>query len=187
MDSAELHRLNNHYTSLTDEELANDYARGPQGYRDAAVWKMIQAEVIARGLMTPVSAPGTSVEQLPLVTRAILAEAASQMVDGIPVLEVESYLRERGLGAESAARTLTTLAEAVREYGRKRMTNGLMWCVGGTALTVLTCDAASGGTFVIALGPIVFGAFRFLRGAALAKVSGPSSSDLPPRRRPDRG
>jgi hypothetical protein len=180
MDAAELDRLRDHYRFLTDEELAVDHARGPRGYRDEAVWQMIREEVIARGLTAAEKAFATSVEELPLATRAILGEAAAQMRDGIPLPEIESYLREQGLEAESATRILTVLAAALRESGRKKMTSGAMWCAGGLALTVMDyLHAAPGGTFVIALGPIAFGAFRFLQGMALAKVSGPSGSGLP--------
>jgi hypothetical protein len=40
-----------------------------------------------------------------------------------------------------------------------------LWCVGGTIVTIVTYQAASGGgTYMVAWGAIVFGGIQFLRG-----------------------
>lgn len=39
-----------HYQGLSDDELAREYANGPTGFRDAAVWEAIAAEHDRRGL-----------------------------------------------------------------------------------------------------------------------------------------
>jgi hypothetical protein len=45
------------------------------------------------------------------------------------------------------------------------MVSGFLWAAGGTAVTLATYEAASGGgAYVVAWGAIVFGAFDFLRG-----------------------
>jgi len=42
---------------------------------------------------------------------------------------------------------------------------GGLWCFGGTAVTVYTYSAASGGgTYVVAWGAIIFGGIQFLKG-----------------------
>lgn len=46
------------------------------------------------------------------------------------------------------------------------MTFGFMWCVGGIIVTAGTyLAAASGETYVVAWGAIVFGAIQFIRGS----------------------
>ncbi len=45
------------------------------------------------------------------------------------------------------------------------MVFGALWCIGGIVVTVVTYSAAaSGGTYVVAWGAIVFGAIQFFRG-----------------------
>ena len=42
---------------------------------------------------------------------------------------------------------------------------GLLWCVGGIVVTLVTYNAASnGGTYIIAWGAILFGGIQFLKG-----------------------
>jgi hypothetical protein len=55
--------------------------------------------------------------------------------------------------------------KANREVARKNMVFGAIWCIGGTLVTALTYQAASGGGhYIIAWGAIIFGGFQFLRG-----------------------
>jgi hypothetical protein len=58
------------------------------------------------------------------------------------------------------------ILEAKRARHRRNMTVGGLWCVGGTAVTLITYTAASsgGGTYVVAWGAILFGALQFLAG-----------------------
>ena len=66
-----------------------------------------------------------------------------------------------------------------RAYGQKLMTRGIIWFVGGLAVTLFSYLAAVsspyGGHYVIAFGAIVFGMAQFFRGRAAA--SGTDSSD----------
>ena len=42
---------------------------------------------------------------------------------------------------------------------------GLLWCIGGIAVTMITYNNASnGGTYIIAWGAILFGGIQFLKG-----------------------
>jgi hypothetical protein len=57
--------------------------------------------------------------------------------------------------------------KANRQAARKNMAIGSIWCIGGTLVTALTYQAASGGGhYVIAWGAIIFGAIQFLGGLA---------------------
>ncbi len=68
----------------------------------------------------------------------------------------------------SAART-----GAYRLRANRDMVLGGLWCIGGTIVTVVTYQAAaSGGTYVVAWGAIVFGGYQFLRGL-LARLNDP--------------
>jgi hypothetical protein len=50
----------------------------------------------------------------------------------------------------------------------RQMIFGLLWLLGGVAITVFTYNAATsspgGGRYVLAYGPIIYGAITFLRG-----------------------
>ena len=64
-----------------------------------------------------------------------------------------------------SARTPLSVEE-LEERGRKNMTNGALWFVGGLIVTGASYVAASGGsTYVIAIGAIIYGVVRFVRGA----------------------
>ena len=56
--------------------------------------------------------------------------------------------------------------QAFAKKYKKHMIYGILWCVGGTFVTILTYSAASarGGTYVVAYGAVVFGAVDFFRG-----------------------
>jgi hypothetical protein len=56
-------------------------------------------------------------------------------------------------------------AAAIAAVGKRNMIVGGIWCVGGTAVTIGTYTAASGGgTYVVAWGAIIFGGYQFLKG-----------------------
>jgi hypothetical protein len=95
--------------------------------------------------------------------------AAEQMLDGASAQQVRSSLIHNGLDPEDAAIVVSNLsdmrAEAIRKAGKKAMLHGGLWCIGGTVVTLVTYAAASGGgTYIIAWGAIIFGAFQFFRG-----------------------
>jgi hypothetical protein len=47
------------------------------------------------------------------------------------------------------------------------MVYGALWCVGGIIITAVTYGAASGGgRYMVAFGPIIYGAIRFFRGVS---------------------
>ncbi|HUK09879.1 MAG TPA: hypothetical protein VLX09_18550 [Stellaceae bacterium] len=57
------------------------------------------------------------------------------------------------------------LAVAYRAAGLKSAGLGTLWCVGGIPVTALTYAGASGGgTYAVAWGAVVFGAFQAVRG-----------------------
>lgn len=67
----------------------------------------------------------------------------------------------------TADRRRISPAEAASQRARRNMIVGGAWCAGGTAVTIITYAAASGGgTYVVAWGAIVFGGWRFLKGLA---------------------
>jgi hypothetical protein len=103
------------------------------------------------------------------LVKKVYAFAADQMRKGVSVAQVEQNLQAHGLDAASAHTVVENLSsarsKALREHGRKNMIVGGLWCAGGTAVTVLTMQAAQGGgTYVVAWGAILFGAIQFFRG-----------------------
>src|SRR5258705_8440026 len=73
------------------------------------------------------------------------------------------------LGPESTAAQASEgvppkIERTVRE---KRILYGALWCAGGVLVTIITYISAlerGGGTYIIAWGAILFGAFQLLRG-----------------------
>jgi len=107
------------------------------------------------------------------VVEAVYGMAAEQMQQGATGPQIQAVLVERGLDAESAAVVVADLTkmrrEAKRGAGVKNMIFGALWCIGGTVVTVATYSAASnGGSYVVAWGAIIFGAFQFLGGLVQA-------------------
>ncbi len=98
--------------------------------------------------------------------------AADYMVNqGKSPEETKAQLVQKGLDEASAAMIVDKLEEAViaakRERANKDMLYGALWCIGGTAVTLGTMSAASGGGhYVITWGAIVFGAIQFFKGLA---------------------
>jgi len=58
--------------------------------------------------------------------------------------------------------------DAARVAAQRQMALGALICIVGIAVTLCTFSAASssstGGTYVVAWGAIIFGAYRFYRG-----------------------
>jgi hypothetical protein len=106
---------------------------------------------------------------------AVYGYAAEQMRNGVAPAAIEQDLIARGLDAESASTVVQNLKQAkakvLKEAGQKNMLFGALWCIGGTAVTVLSfASAKPGGSYVLAWGAIIFGAVQFFRG--LSQMSG---------------
>jgi hypothetical protein len=103
------------------------------------------------------------------VMKEVFNHAAEMMSNGAANEKIKSDLMERGLNAEVAETVVSSLVgahrDAKQEQGKKNMLYGALWCVGGTAITIGTYAAASGGgTYVVTYGAIVIGAFQFFQG-----------------------
>ena len=103
------------------------------------------------------------------MVREVYEFAAWQMESGAADREVEALLIENGLDQEPAMIVVSNLSrmrsEAIGSAGKKDMLYGALWCVGGTAVTVVTYGLASKGVpFIIAFGAIIFGGIQFFRG-----------------------
>jgi len=70
--------------------------------------------------------------------------------------------------AHSVTALVAPTDEQIQRQARRNMLHGGVFFVAGVALTVSTF-VMGGSTFIIAYGPIIFGAWRFLRGAAAYK------------------
>jgi hypothetical protein len=57
-------------------------------------------------------------------------------------------------------------APATKESGLQNMLVGALFCIGGIVVTAVTYSNAStsGGTYIVAWGPVLFGGFQFLKG-----------------------
>jgi hypothetical protein len=85
----------------------------------------------------------------------------------------------RAGGAEVGAPTDPAVENPRRASGEKLMRQGMIWFVGGSAVTLFSYMAAVsspyGGHYVITYGAIVFGAAQYFRGRAAA--SGTDTND----------
>ena len=76
---------------------------------------------------------------------------------------------------ELVSSAIVPAENTIHATARKEMLIGALWCGGGILVTVLTYSAASGGgSYVVAWGAILYGAFRFFRGIA-ANGNSPTS------------
>lgn len=112
--------------------------------------------------------------------------AAQRLSEGAKPRELESLLNERGLDARGAAEVAGRLKQTqpalIRRAAVMKMRSGAGWFLAGLIITVWTYTAAPvlGGSFFIAWGAILVGAFEFLRGLMLLADS-PSQGDAGPR------
>jgi hypothetical protein len=107
-----------------------------------------------------------------VVPRRVPEEAAtrkaSNVVGGatatLPVNQVQRTSRRRSAPVDG-------LKRQQRAIGARNMAVGAAICIGGTAITVFTYEAATtgpgGGTYIISWGAILFGGIRFLKGLIL--------------------
>jgi hypothetical protein len=70
-----------------------------------------------------------------------------------------------------AAANADQLKLQIRRIASRKMLFGGLWCVGGTAVTLGTYEAAAAGNghggYVVAWGAVIFGAIQFVRGLIL--------------------
>ena len=107
------------------------------------------------------------------VADAVYAFAAEKMRNGASPPQITEALVQKGLDRRLASTVVANLSQmrsrAIRDAAKKNMLYGGLWCVGGTAVTIGTYSAASGGgSYVVAWGAIVFGAIQFFRGVTQA-------------------
>jgi hypothetical protein len=101
---------------------------------------------------------------------AVYNFAAQRLASGAGGHLVEQELMQQGLDPQSARFVVTELgrvkSSAMRSAGLKNMAIGALFCIGGIVATVVTyCMASeSGGTYIIAWGPAIFGGIQFCRG-----------------------
>jgi uncharacterized protein YjeT (DUF2065 family) len=92
------------------------------------------------------------------------------MAQGSSAATVERELIQKGLDPQSARTVIGELSkvksQALRSSGLKNMGIGALFCIGGIVATVVTYAMASesGGTYIIAYGPAIFGGIQFFRG-----------------------
>jgi len=104
--------------------------------------------------------------------QAVYEHAASLVKAGKTKPEVEADLKSRGLDDRAANIVATNIfelrARALKEAAKKNMLHGALWCIGGVVVTAVTYQAVAGtgGTYIVAFGPIIFGAIQFFRGLA---------------------
>lgn len=82
--------------------------------------------------------------------------------------DVINLLMDRGLSYSDAKIVISNLLEQMEEERKssrkKNMIFGLLWFVGGLAVTIFTYNAASdGGTYVVAWGAMLWGIIQFFK------------------------
>ncbi len=95
---------------------------------------------------------------------------------------IAKELARQGWPKEEAARFVDNIEQGLKEYAeeykntpegrlamasqyKRHMLYGILWAVGGTAVTLATYKAASeGGFFIVTFGAIIFGIIDFFRG-----------------------
>ena len=100
------------------------------------------------------------------------SHAAVLVREGKSKADIIASLIGQGLDTASATNVVEELfsvkAKQVTAAAKRNMLVGALWCIGGTVVTVITYQAAAnhpgGGSYVVAWGAIIFGAFQFLRG-----------------------
>ena len=101
---------------------------------------------------------------------AVFNYAAQRMAQGCSPAAVESELLQKGLDPQSARTVVSELtkvkSQALRSSGLRNIAIGGLFCVGGIIATVVTYGMASesGGTYIIAWGPAIFGGIQLCRG-----------------------
>ena len=107
--------------------------------------------------------PQEMVEQVYELTANLLFKQKKTTV------ETKQILIQQGLTAEAADAIISNLQQqrkqAKNKAARKNMLHGILWCVGGLLVTLLTYNMAEeGGRYVVAWGAVIFGAYQFFKG-----------------------
>jgi cation transport ATPase len=140
-------------------------------------------------------------EHMKRVVAAVFAYADSQLTTGKSPSDVEQDLMSKGMEQESAASVVEKIvherqrqaaerARVMAQRERERLAHrrrvmamraaaaqrsmmmGAMICAAGVLMSLLThTTSMNSAPYVVAWGVILFGAVRFLRGAALASTS----------------
>jgi len=106
------------------------------------------------------------------------AAVAKELAEGKKKEEVTKKLLKQGWPKESANNFVENINQALERYKnspegqrilaskyKRHMIYGVLWAVGGTAVTAATYSAASsGGVYFVAWGAILFGIIDFFRG-----------------------
>ena len=108
-----------------------------------------------------------------------LSEAvATELAGGKSQEQITKDLVKQGWPEESAMNFVQNISVALEQYKespegkhilaskyKRHMIYGLLWTIGGTAITIATFSAASGGGFyIVAWGAIIWGIIDFFRG-----------------------
>ncbi len=99
-----------------------------------------------------------------------LSYAKDVLRQGMPRAAVEDVLRAQGFDPAAASAIVeraNKTKDERRVAGRRHMIMGAVVCVIGIVITVWSyaaAEEAGGGSYVVALGAIVFGAIQFVRG-----------------------
>ena len=66
----------------------------------------------------------------------------------------------------AASSAVAVPAPGERAIGQRNMAVGALWCIGGLVVTAATYSSAasSGGSYIVAWGPVLFGGWQFLKG-----------------------
>jgi hypothetical protein len=100
---------------------------------------------------------------------AAFQHAVALINQGKSRAQIETELKSIGLGQESVSsvvdRVFRLKKQVHRDVAGKNIVFGVIWCVGGIAVTALTYQMASGGgTYFVAWGAILFGGIQCFKG-----------------------
>jgi len=102
------------------------------------------------------------------ITQAIASEAAKMIHLGKKRQEVSTFLATKGLNDIEARDLINGLAKALQAQYMKGVKSGILWVIGGGALTAFTyykaASTSGGGHYLVAWGAVIFGLFDIVRG-----------------------
>ncbi len=163
-----IHRENEQFGPYSLEQARTYLASGELLPHDlawregAADWAPLAEVVIVTPVvpplpqLAPVPARGTRPAGTPSAPPA--AETAESSLD-----KSRRRKRKRSSSSSSSSNPITRQQKSL---GTRNMVVGALCCAGGTAVTVLSYEAASdaGGIYLVTWGAILFGGIRFLKG-----------------------
>ena len=102
------------------------------------------------------------------ITHEMAAQAAKMIHQGKKRQEVTTFLNTKSLNDVEAKDLIDALAKALRIQYRGAIKSGILWTTGGGIVTLATFLWASskpnGGTYLVALGAVIFGLLDIGRG-----------------------